>query len=219
MFRIKICGITNVEDALMAAEAGAEAIGLNFFSGSKRFVGVNAAEAIADALPAGISKVGVFVNEEPDEIEAIARRVKLDFVQLHGKEPPDYLLRLPRQLPVIRAFRCGTSGFTPLQSYMDECESIGATLAAVLADADMAGEYGGTGRLADWTIIADERRQLRIPLLLAGGLTPENVSEAVALVRPKGVDVASGVEAEPGRKDASLVRRFIDSARDALARL
>lgn len=216
MFRIKICGITNLNDALAAVDAGADAVGLNFFSKSRRFVDIGTAREIVAALPTGVSKVGVFVNHEAGEIAEILKHVELDFVQLHGDEPPTLLGQLPKNVGIVRAFRGGKEGLVKVSRYLDECRFLGRLPDAVLIDADAGTQFGGTGLLADWTLIAEQRAALAgLPLLLAGGLTPDNVAEAIAAVRPDGVDVASGVEREPGLKDKDLVTRFIAVARNA----
>jgi len=216
MFRIKICGITNIDDALVAADAGADAIGFNFFRKSRRFIVPEAALEITAKLPPGVMKVGVFVNLQPSEITAIANRVGLDCIQLHGDEPPELLAALPRNLQVIRAHRFGQQAFAPLLSYLEECRAVGRSPDAVLIDADSGTEFGGTGRTADWEQIAAHRAELgALSLILAGGLTPQNVSEAIANVHPTAVDVASGVELQPGIKDHELVRRFVTAARQS----
>lgn len=220
MFQIKICGITTVDDALLAAAAGADAIGLNFYAQSARYVEPAIATAIAQALPAGIWKVGVFVNSPLAEILSIAGRVGLDAVQLHGDEAPAFVgqLRdgLPQRMQIVRAFRCREASLAPLAEYLTECRQIGSPPAAVLLDAFQSGEYGGTGRVVDWQAIARDRASLgTIPIVLAGGLTPENIAAAIAAARPAAVDTASGVESSPGRKDAAKVRAFVERAKAA----
>jgi phosphoribosylanthranilate isomerase len=218
MFRIKICGITNEADACAAADAGADAIGLNFFHASRRHVTVDAARLIAAAVPAGVAKVGVFVNHEPDEIAGVVDAVGLDGIQLHGDEPAAILTALPLNLPIIRAFRCGSTGLAPLARYLDECRALGRVPDAVLLDADAGADFGGTGTRIDWARVDLDRTLVgAIPILLAGGLTPENVGDAIRIARPQGVDVASGVESQPGRKDAAVVREFVVAAREAFA--
>lgn len=219
MFRIKICGITTLVDARFAADAGADAIGLNFFSKSRRYVDKQFARQIADAVPAGVLKVGVFVNHNAHEIAETIERVGLDAVQLHGDERPELIARLPASVRIVRAHRCGAGGLAPMMRYLDECRAFGRLPDAVLVDADAGANFGGSGELADWALIAEQRAALAgLPLILAGGLTPANVAAAVAAVSPDGVDVASGVEREPGRNDPALVAQFIAAARDALAR-
>lgn len=220
MFRIKICGITNVADARVAAEAGADALGLNFFSKSRRFVASAAAREIAAAVPAGVTRVGVFVNQSAAEISQIITALGLDCVQLHGDEPAEIVSELPVDVKIVRAFRCGRAGLAPLASYLKSCCAVGRVPDLVLVDADAAGEFGGSGQRADWARVARERDLIRgVPLVLAGGLAPENVAEAIATVRPDGVDVASGVESSPGNKDAAKVRGFVAAARAAFAYL
>jgi phosphoribosylanthranilate isomerase len=219
MFQIKICGVTNVEDALSAAHAGADAIGLNFYSGSARSVSPDQAASIVAALPTGIVKVGVFVNSTSDEIRAIAARLSLDLVQLHGNEPPEFLARL-NELPVLRAFRLGSDGVCSVSSYLCECRRLSAMPRMVLLDAYRSGEYGGTGQTLDWTL-AEAYHQFDAPppLVLAGGLDALNVASAIVRVRPAAVDVASGVELDRRRKDPYKIAAFVTAAREAFAKI
>ncbi|WP_291987670.1 phosphoribosylanthranilate isomerase [Luteitalea sp.] len=205
MTRIKICGMTRVEDAVLAVEAGADAIGLVFWAGSKRAVDVAQAQAITRALPPLISTVGVFVDETPDRVRSIGDAVGLSAVQLHGHEVVGDWARFPR--PVLKAMPLEAYAASPWQT----------ARAAILVDAHDPVTIGGTGRTVDWAVaraIAATR-----PLVLAGGLRPENVAEAVATVQPWGVDVASGVEQTPGIKDAARVRAFVQAVRAADADL
>jgi phosphoribosylanthranilate isomerase len=219
MFRIKICGITRVEDALAAAAAGADAIGLNFYPQSARCVGDEQARRIAAAVPAGVARVGVFVNAAAEEIQRTFDRTPLDFVQLHGDEPPELLCQLGDR-PIIRVFRMGSGGLAAALAYLDRCRQLGVVPRMVLADAAAGRAYGGTGELADWSALsAYPSAAWHPPLILAGGLTPENVAAAIRAVRPAGVDTASGVEITPGVKDTELMKRFVETARSALARL
>ena len=214
---IKICGITSAHDAQVSALAGADAIGLNFWPQSKRFVGHELAREIVAALPSGMTKVGVFVNASADEIATTVDLVGLDWIQLHGDEPADMLAKLPPSVPVLRAFRCGDDGLASLARYLSATKNSGRAADAVLVDAASEGEFGGTGRRADWARIAQDRNLIgELPLVLAGGLTPQNVAAAIDAVRPDGVDVASGVESRPGVKDAELVEKFVATARTAL---
>ncbi|MGD9647476.1 MAG: phosphoribosylanthranilate isomerase [Pirellulales bacterium] len=219
MFRIKICGITNLDDAQAAVDAGADAVGFNFCTRSPRFIEPLAARDIAARLPAGIAKVGVFVNGTTGAIVAAAEQVGLDIIQLHGDEPPEDVLALaPRS--VMRAIRATTKSLAEVSRYLERCRKAGVELLAVMADAAVPGQYGGTGERADWDAWSRYASKPRVPpLVLAGGLTPENVAEAIAQVRPAAVDVASGVESEPGLKDAERVRAFVDAAREAFSRL
>jgi phosphoribosylanthranilate isomerase len=216
MFRIKICGITNMGDAKAAAAAGADAIGLNFYRASKRCVSHDAAREIVAGVPGSILKVGVFVNHDADEIQEVAEQLNLDYIQLHGDEPAAFLSELPESLKIVRAFRCGADGLAPLASYLDECRVLGRVPDAVLLDSSVAGAFGGTGQAIDWSLVARERSVLgAIPLILAGGLTPRNVRTAIKAVRPEGVDVASGVERQAGIKDIELMKQFVATAKEA----
>ena len=219
VFRIKICGVTSVSDALAAVEAGADAIGLNFYSGSPRCIGVQEAKLIADAVSAEVDRVGVFVNAPADEIQQICQSAGLRAIQLHGDEPPELLKSLGHGWAVIRARRLGNRG---LQAICDDiancCQSAGFGPDAILIDAAMSGAYGGTGRTVDWSLLLDYQQWLGdVPLVLAGGLTPDNVAEAIQTVRPHAVDVSSGVESSPGIKDAIKMRDFVIAAREAFS--
>ncbi len=212
MFRIKICGITSESDAQAVASAGADAVGLNFFEKSPRFLAPENAAAVAAALPIDVVKVGLFVNATAKQIQEIWARLGLDLIQLHGDEPPEFLGELGDR-PVMRAFRLGEEGLAPVLAYLERCRDLDCLPRLVLIDSFRKGHYGGTGATADW----DTARQYpskawHPPLVLAGGLTPENVCEAVQAVRPSGVDTASGVESAPGKKDAALARRFVEAA-------
>jgi phosphoribosylanthranilate isomerase len=220
MFRIKICGITNEADAREAADAGADAVGFNFFRKSRRFIEPDVARQIAASMQAGVMRVGVFVNHTAAEIVDIVDSVGLDCVQLHGDEPATLLAELPATVKIVRAYRCAASGLAPLANYLDECRKLGRVPNAVLIDADAGADYGGSGARADWSRISKDREMLGdIHLVLAGGLGPASVAAAIAAVLPDGVDVASGVERLPGQKDASLVQRFVAKARAGLARI
>jgi phosphoribosylanthranilate isomerase len=214
MFRIKICGITTTQDARAAAEAGADAIGLNFCSASARCIDLVTARSIVRSAPSLVAKVGVFVNEPVGRLIEMADALGLDFIQLHGDEPAGQLAELaPRG--VIRAFRLGDD-FRPLLDYLQVCRELGHLPTAALLDAFAPGVYGGTGKTANWDKMRDFRQSADdVPVVLAGGLTPENVAAAIALVRPAAVDVASGVEMAPGRKDAVRMREFVAAARRA----
>jgi phosphoribosylanthranilate isomerase len=215
MFQIKICGITSVEDGRMAAAAGADAIGLNFHPGSPRHVAPGTARRIAEALPRSVTKVGVFVNAVAGEICRIFDDVELDLVQLHGDEPPELLAELGGR-PVIRAFRLDEAGLEPVRQYLERCERLECAPRLVLFDAFRRGQFGGTGQATDWDA-ATRHGTLpgRPPMVLAGGLTADNVSQAIETVRPAAVDTASGVESSPGRKSKELLFRFVAAARQA----
>jgi phosphoribosylanthranilate isomerase len=216
MFRVKICGITNPHDARVAVRAGADAIGLNFYPGSRRSVNLRQAAEIIDAIEQPVAKVGVFVNATGPEIRQAVVSLGLDFVQLHGDEPPETIVELDG-VPVIRAFRLSNSGWQPLVDHLEQCQHLDALPTAVLVDAFRADAYGGTGESPDWVVA---RRYhdlgLKLPLILAGGLTPAIVSQAITAVGPFAVDTASGVESAPGIKDDRQVAAFIAAAREAL---
>jgi phosphoribosylanthranilate isomerase len=216
VFKVKICGVRRVEDLPHIAAAGADAVGLNFYPGSKRHLIGDEAEAIAAAVPDGLARVGVFVNASTEEMFAAVERYGLDYLQLHGDERPDQLPELST-IPVIKAFRFGPEGWTPIEEYIAQCKGNGAQPAAILIDAPgTGGSYGGTGTPANWQRLADWREHIDLPLILAGGLTPENVATAIELVKPSAVDTATGVEASDGFKDATETRSFVESARSAL---
>ena len=207
MLRIKICGLTTRGDAEAAIEFGADALGFNFFSGSKRFVG-SAHDWIGN-LPGNVEKLAVLVNPSWDEAKTIAGTTGVDALQLHGAETPEFCQRLQQEgirfekaLPVS-----GTASLHELADFSTD---------TVLLDSSLADEFGGSGRTFPWQIarsFVEANPHLRV--VLAGGLTPENVAEAVALVRPFGVDVTTGVEAAPGRKDYRRLEAFIAAARAA----
>jgi phosphoribosylanthranilate isomerase len=216
MFQIKICGITSVDDAVMVTRAGADAIGLNFYAKSPRCVTTETARQIARAVPSSVTKVGLFVNATVDEVWRTFDDLKLDVIQLHGDEPPEFIHQLaPR--PVMRAFRLGPGGLDSVFMYLDRCRD---RPAYALLDALSVGVYGGTGVTVDWTIAREYAQKLGSPaLVLAGGLVPANVAEAIQAVRPSAVDVASGVESSPGRKDPVAVAAFVQAARAAFANI
>ncbi len=215
-FRIKICGVTSTEDALMISRAGADAIGLNFYPGSKRFIDASVAQAIAAITPPGVAKVGVFVNSSPKEIREIAAQATLDIIQLHGDEPADMLAELS-ELAVIRALRWGPDGSTTVEKFLDRCSQINVFPRALLIDAYHQTGYGGTGITADWNAIKNwkERNALDLPIILAGGLNPTNVEVAITTVKPSAVDTASGVESSPRRKDPKLSQDFVNKSKHA----
>lgn len=199
MTRVKICGITSPEDAWLAVEAGADAIGLIFWPRSRRAVDVTRAQAITRDLPPLVATVGVFVDETPDTVRSIADAVGLSGVQLHGQEEVAHWARFPR--PVLKALTVEQYETSPWRD----------ARAAILLDTHDPVTIGGTGRPVDWQRAAGIAATRRV--VLAGGLTPDNVAEAVLQVRPWGVDVASGVEAAPGVKDPARVRAFVRAVR------
>jgi phosphoribosylanthranilate isomerase len=202
--RVKICGITRAEDGLLAARLGADAIGLVFHSKSPRAVTPERARAIVAALPPFVTRVGLFVNAAPERIEAVLRQVPLDVLQFHGDEPAEDCR--PYGRPYIKAIRMrlGLDLRRAALAYPDA--------AALLLDAYVVGIEGGTGLSFDWSRVP---RDLPRPLILAGGLTPDNVTRALALTRPYAVDVSGGVERDKGVKDEDKMRRFIQSVWDA----
>ena len=213
MFRIKICGVTCAEDARMVAESGADAIGLNFFPESKRYVSPEAALSVCRSIPEVLERVGVFVNADAETIRSLATANQLDWIQLHGDEPPELLLQL-QDYPVIKAFRIGSDGISPVLDYLRQCETLKCRPAAVLLDAYHPSEFGGTGRRIDWEMLAKHTPLKGGPAwILAGGLTAENAADAIAITRPDAVDTASGVETSPGQKSESQTRSFVKAAR------
>jgi len=214
MFRIKVCGITTLDDALVAAEAGADAVGLNFCRQSPRYVSPTCAATIARVLPVWVSTVGVFVNEPVASLTQIADELALDFVQLHGDEPAETTGQLaPRE--VIRALRLRGDSQSARDLLHTSCR-MDSPPAALLVDAFDAQRFGGTGQTVNWDLVRTVQAEAApIPIVLAGGLNADNVAQAIRHVQPAGVDVASGVERSPGCKDPALVRRFIEAARRA----
>jgi phosphoribosylanthranilate isomerase len=216
MFRIKICGVKSVEDALAVAAAGADAIGLNFYRPSPRYIPLERARAVADAVRGRVMRVGVVVDPTEEEALAIASHVGLDLLQLHGDEPAALVARLSQRVPVMKAFRIGPAGLQPALDYLEEFRRLGGTLVAVLFDAFEPGRLGGVGKTAEWGAIKGYPSQgWHPPLVLAGGLRPDNVADAIRTVSPMAVDTASGVEESPGRKAPVLVARFVQAARRA----
>jgi phosphoribosylanthranilate isomerase len=199
--RIKVCGITRLEDALACVEAGVDAVGFNFWAGSKRHVTVARAVEIAAALSPAVLRVGVFVRAAPLEVRDTVAAVGLGAVQLHGDEDPaDYV---DAGVPLWQVLRVESS--LP--------ESVSPRAAEVMLDAKVEG-FGGAGRTFDWALARGAGRY-GLPFWLAGGLTPVNVGDAVRRAQPSGVDVASGVESRPGMKDRALVRAFVAAVRAA----
>ncbi len=196
MVRVKICGIQRLEDALAAVEAGADAIGLNFWRPGRRYVPPETARVIARALPPFVARVGVFADEDPETIREIADLCDLDAVQLHGSESPAFCRQFDR--PVIKGVKVrGPESIDGLARYQ---------VAAFLLDAHVPGAMGGTGEMFDWSLAV--RAKGAGPVILSGGLTPENVGDAIRAATPYAVDVASGVETG-GQKDPAKIRAFI----------
>lgn len=242
-FHVKICGVTTAADAAAAAAAGADAIGLNFVPGSPRRLDPAAAREVAAAIPPGVVKVGVFAGMPAREILEVVAAVGLDAVQLHGHldeslagggpvDPPATAASLG-PLPVIRAVRLETDGLAAARRWLDAARAGGGPAVAALVDAGgasggrpvsgrgdearatEAASLGGTGRVVDWRALT-AAGPLAEPLVLAGGLTPDNVAEAIRATGVRGVDTASGVETAPGVKDPEKMRQFVAAARAAL---
>lgn len=209
--RVKICGLTTVADALAAVDCGADAIGLNFHPPSPRCIEPAQAAEILRFLPPFTSAIAVVVNRRWETMVEWARRFpRLNAVQIHGDLPEP-----GPELPFIPAFGIkGESDVLAMNRFLAVCRARGPIPTAVLVDAKVDAMFGGTGQTAPWNLL--ENLQLDVPLILAGGLTPENVAEAIRRVRPYAVDVASGVESSPGRKDPEKISRFIEAVHDAL---
>lgn len=204
--KIKICGITNIEDALFAANCGADALGFIFFKGSPRYIEISSTKKIISHLPPFLTTVGVFVNEEPEEIRKIMQYVGLDVAQLHGDESPETCNTLPR---VIKAFRINTfNDLATLSKYK---------VSAYLLDTYSPEQYGGTGKTFDWDIAVEAKKYG--PLILSGGLNVGNVEQAIQKVKPYAIDVCSGIEQSKGKKDLKKMREFIIKAKYASMRL
>jgi phosphoribosylanthranilate isomerase len=228
VFHVKICGVTTAADAEMVAAAGADAIGLNFVQGSPRQLDLVHGREVAAAIPAGVLRVGVFAGSPVDDMLQIARALCLDAIQLHGHldggrepiDPPERCGQLSG-LPVIRAVRLetsrpGTDALAAARQWIAAAVAAGAAPAMVIVDAAVSrgtesGRLGGTGERVDWTALA-RAGSLPVPMAVAGGLTPDNVAEAVRVTGLSAVDTASGVEAALGRKDPQKVRDFIAAA-------
>ena len=203
--KVKICGITNVEDGLAAAEAGADALGFIFYEHSPRFVPIEKAATVIRDLPPMIVKVGVFVDAEEEVVYRAIRECGLNLLQFHGAESPEYCVQFG--LMSMKAFQVrDAQSLARVTDFKTD---------AWLLDAHSPDKLGGTGERFNWDL-AIEARKLGRPIFLAGGLTPENVAEAVRHVDPYAVDVSSGVEASPGKKDHGKVKAFIDAAKGAL---
>lgn len=208
MTRVKICGITNLEDARHAIDAGADELGFNFYRKSSRHLTPDAAMRIIEKLPSGVSKVGVFVNMSLQGVLETVRITGITAIQLHGDEEFEYIRELlgATKLRVIRAIRVGRE-FVVTHNPLSDAH-------AVLFDSSSHASFGGTGETFDWNILTNVSEYIPTAYL-AGGLTPDNVAEAIRIVRPYAVDVASGVESSPGKKDPRKVEAFIAAVRAA----
>lgn len=215
---VKICGIRTLDNALAVQRCEPDAIGLNFHPGSKRYVELSIATEIGNRLQGSIELVGVFVNRPASEIRKICRDCRIETVQLHGDESPELAAELSDEFRVIRALRVsGETGLEPALRELAQYQRLGVPLHACLIDAHVSGVYGGTGHCAPWQLLATEwDRQRWPPMILAGGLRPDNVAAAIEMVSPWGVDVAGGVEDESGLKSPQLAQAFIDKARAAV---
>ena len=210
MVHVKICGITNLEDAQMALELGADALGFNFVPGTPRFLEERYAKEIMSSLRSFREKIGVFADEKRRRVEKISSELGLEVIQFHGSESPqecEYFL--DKGFRVIRALRVKNSSTVSTVSEFQNC--------TILLDSFVRGKLGGTGKKFDWSLAKSLAE--RKPVILSGGLNPSNVKEAVLEISPFGVDVSSGVEGEhPRKKDFELVRKFIRNAKDALSK-
>jgi phosphoribosylanthranilate isomerase len=204
MLKIKICGITNLEDALLAEKLGADMLGFIFFSASPRFLALPRAGKIISKLSPLTRKVGVFVNGKPNEVLGVARKLRLDFVQLAGDESATEVRKIQQEFPVIRAFRVGPD-FKPLPLRRSPA-------ALRLVDSRADGLFGGSGKSFDWKELVEFRGDPR--LLLAGGISAENLAEAYEALLPAAVDLTSSVESKPGKKDPQKLKRFFEVAND-----
>ncbi len=220
---IKICGVTRAEDAATVVHSGADAIGFNFFPESKRFVSIATARALAETarrsavdLPL-VDLVGVFVNADGDAIRKTVQEVGLSVIQVHGDESVEHITEIHRlcpEVPIVRAFRVDPNDTERILYDIDRL-SAAVPLAAILLDAFVPGEFGGTGITVDLSILESRTLQQRPPLILAGGLTPKNVACVIKRSMVWGIDTASGVESSPGIKDSTRVYEFVNAARAA----
>ena len=200
--KIKICGITNIEDARAASDLGADALGFIFYKDSKRYVAPETVKDIISELPLFITKVGVFVKSDLNEILSIKEKTGIDIAQLHGDETPEFCRSIP--FKVIKVIRVkDKSDLGQVAQYSDQ---------DILFDTYSDKEYGGTGESFNWEILKD--LSLSRNIILSGGLSPDNVLDAVKIVRPYAVDVSSGVESEPGKKDHKKIKQFIEAIKN-----
>ncbi|CAG0978276.1 phosphoribosylanthranilate isomerase [Burkholderiales bacterium] len=201
--RIKICGITRSEDAEAAAQAGADALGMVFYAPSKRCIEIAQARVIAEMLPPFITTVALFVDPDPQWVRAVLAEVPVDLLQFHGDEAPEFCTAFGK--PYLKALRVRPGG--DLLQYASRHRRA----RGLLLDTYRADQPGGTGECFDWSLIPSS---LPLPLVLSGGLRPENIAQAVHQVKPWAVDVSSGVESSPGCKDVALMRAFVQGVRD-----
>lgn len=201
--RIKICGITSIEDAHLAVEAGADAIGLVFYPPSPRAIQLETARQICDAMPAFVTKVALFVNPSTEMVKEVIETTQIDLLQFHGDESPEFCAQFSR--PYIKAIRIQAE--TDLQAL----DVTYAQAKGLLLDTYIKGVPGGTGETFNWSLLAPFKEALKHKVILAGGLTPQNISKAIATVQPWAVDVSGGVEAQPGQKSAEKITQFINA--------
>lgn len=218
---IKVCGVRDAaivrELARGPADLRPDALGLNFFAGSPRCLALEDAETILAEMGGNIESVGVFVNASLEDIRGVQQRLDLSWLQLHGDEPPELLADLRQACPgvrLLRAVRVDEAGLADLENYLQRCQNLSAVPDALLVDARVDGHFGGTGQQPPWDVLVSGYRRSEWPrLVLAGGLSPDNVVEAISVVQPWGVDVASGVESAPAVKSLDAVTRFVENAR------
>jgi phosphoribosylanthranilate isomerase len=202
--KVKICGLTTVADAQAAVQAGADAVGLMFYSGSPRHITMEAAQEIAASLPPSVIRVGVFVDPNPSDVFAAIQLCELSLLQFHGAETPEFCQQFGAM--TMKAFRIrNAESLAPLASFSAD---------AFLLDSHVPDKPGGTGETFNWDL-AVEAKKFGRPIFLAGGLTPENVADAIRAVQPFAVDVSSGVEISPGKKDPEKIQAFIAAVRGA----
>jgi phosphoribosylanthranilate isomerase len=204
MVKIKICGITNLTDARLAVDLGADALGFIFYPKSPRYVAPDAAREIIAHLPPFLVSVGVFVDEAAAVIQNLAAQAGLDWIQVHGQESPDYCRSLGRR--VIKGFRIRD------ESSLKDLEPFQGAVQAFLLDTYKKGQVGGTGETFDWRLGQEAKKYGQI--ILAGGLTPDNIAQAIKVARPSAVDTASGTEAAPGKKDPAKLKAFFRAIRE-----
>ena len=202
MIRVKICGITNIGDAYWAAESGADALGFIFYPKSQRSIAPERAKEILQKIPGSIGRVGVFVNQEIQAVKEIVSFCGLRLIQLHGDESPQYCAQFPRSALIKAVSHCADEEVQRLENY---------PVKAILMDAHEPGRYGGTGKNSDWALALEVKKTH--PLILAGGLNKENIKRAIETVRPCAVDINSGVETSPGKKDPYKIREIMEIVR------
>lgn len=212
MPKVKICGITNLEDAINAAKLGADYLGFNFYKKSPRRIDRKMAKKIIEKIPNNVKKVGIFANEDLNSINGIAKGLNLDLIQLHGDEKPEYCEQLKNKSKkgIIKAFRI--KNIQNNENHKDNmniknAESYNADF--LMFDAHKEGMFGGTGNTFDWDIL----KGIKKPFFLSGGLNPENVKDAIKIVKPYAVDAASGVEENPRKKDYYKMKKFIEASK------